>query len=109
MPGAQQDNRRENAKSGSNVIVAEEIKLTGVKPQKEPSVFFHPPFIEKQCDSCHESKFSQKLVSPVKELCFTCHDDFTKDKKVVHYPISEGTCLDCHDPHQSRQVPSLMG
>jgi len=20
---------------------------------------------------------------------------------VIHYPIAEGTCLDCHDPHQA--------
>lgn len=68
---------------------------------KAPAPFVHPPFLENQCDSCHDSKSSQRLVSKGKELCFTCHDDFTKDKKVVHYPVSEGDCVGCHDPHQS--------
>lgn len=86
--------------SDSKVRAAKEIE---VKPAitKEPAVFFHPPFLEKQCDSCHDTKFSQKLTLVGKDLCFTCHDDFTKNKKIVHVPVSEGACTDCHDPHQS--------
>lgn len=77
-----------------------ETKAEIAKPQI-PAPFFHLPFLENQCGSCHESKFSQRLISQGKELCFTCHEDFTKDKKVVHYPVSEGACIECHDPHQS--------
>ncbi len=69
--------------------------------ETKSQVVFHVPYLEKQCESCHDTKFSQKLVAAPKELCFTCHDDFTKDKKVIHYPVSDGACLECHDPHQS--------
>jgi len=69
--------------------------------EKEQVVFYHPPFAQNQCDSCHDKKFSQKLVEKGSKLCFSCHDDFTKDKKIVHFPVSEGNCVDCHDPHQS--------
>lgn len=79
----------------------QEIKKESAPLPQEPAFFFHPPFLEKQCDSCHESKFSQRLISKGKELCFTCHDDFAKDKRTVHYPVSEGACTDCHEPHQS--------
>ena len=77
-------------------------RVAAKAPEETKSqVIFHAPYFEKQCDSCHDTKFSQKLVSAPKELCFTCHDDFTKDKKVIHYPVSDGACLECHDPHQS--------
>ena len=70
-------------------------------PVPKSTAYFHPPFVENQCDNCHESKFSQKLVMQGKKLCFTCHDDFTKDKKTIHCPAGEGECIECHDPHQS--------
>lgn len=77
-----------------------ETKTQAVLPPVSAQ-FLHLPFLEDQCDSCHDSKFSQKLVAKSKELCFTCHDDFTKGKKQVHYPVSEDDCIECHDPHQS--------
>ncbi|MDO8663120.1 MAG: cytochrome c3 family protein [Candidatus Omnitrophota bacterium] len=76
------------------------VKTEKVVPQA-PIQFIHQPFLENQCDVCHDTKSSQKLVLKGKELCFSCHDDFTKDKKIAHYPVSEGACIDCHDPHQS--------
>ncbi len=88
---------KEVQKEKNNVSSQTESSLE----QKKTQVFFHVPYLEKQCDSCHDTKFSQKLVAAPKELCFTCHDDFTKGKKVVHYPVSDGACLECHDPHQS--------
>lgn len=66
-----------------------------------PRQFVHSPFLENQCDVCHDTKSSQRIILKGKELCFSCHDDFTKDKKVVHYPVGEGTCLTCHDAHKS--------
>lgn len=79
----------------------EKIKTAASQPN-QPTLFSHPPFLENQCESCHDSKFSQKLTLPAKELCFSCHDDFTKNKKIIHYPVSEGLCIECHDPHQSQ-------
>ena len=66
-----------------------------------PVQYFHPPFLENQCHSCHDVKSSQRLTAQGKVLCFSCHDDFTKDKKTIHYPAEEGDCTGCHDPHQS--------
>jgi len=39
------------------------------------------------------------LVSPVNELCFTCHPKSTE--KVLHRPYAEGNCIVCHSPHAS--------
>jgi len=85
---------------GENKKEKQEVKTEKVLAQA-PIQFVHPPFLENQCDSCHDRKSSQKLVLKGKELCFSCHEDFTKDKKTVHSPVSEGACIDCHDPHKS--------
>ncbi len=79
----------------------QEKKSAEQTPAPKPTVFFHQPFAEQQCEACHEKAFSQKLIAKGKELCFNCHDDFSKGKKTVHYPVSEGQCSECHDPHQS--------
>lgn len=85
---------------GENKKEQTEVKTEKVLAQA-PVQFVHQPFLENQCDLCHDTKSSQRIVSKGKELCFSCHDDFSKDKKVVHYPVSEGSCLDCHDAHKS--------
>jgi predicted CXXCH cytochrome family protein len=81
---------------------AEEKKQPAASVQPPPpAAHFHPPFLENQCDSCHDTKTSQKLIAQGKDLCFACHEDFTQGKPVVHYPAGEGLCTECHDPHQS--------
>ena len=90
----------DKALKGNRVPTADQSPTSIEKPPA-PKAFFHPPFVEQMCDSCHDSKFSQKLLYKGKELCFTCHDDFTKGKKVLHYPVESDECLECHEPHQS--------
>lgn len=99
VPGPQEEKAIAQTKEEEKTI-KKEIKPVQLEPQKQ-TPRFHPPFLENQCDSCHESQFSQRLVSKDNDLCFACHDDVTKDNSVVHYPISDGACIDCHDPHQS--------
>ena len=42
------------------------------------------------------------------ELCYQCHDDFSKDYKSLHYPVEEGDCTTCHNPHQSKNSSLLI-
>lgn len=77
------------------------------KKAQEPQTYFHPPYAERMCDSCHDGQFSQRLVAEGKELCFTCHDNFLEGAKVRHFPAEEGQCLECHNPHSS-QFPKLL-
>jgi len=77
-------------------------------PEKKRMVV-HPPFAERSCDNCHESKFSQKLVEDdIKDLCFACHDDFLAEVETPHYPAEEGMCLECHNPHQAENESLLI-
>lgn len=70
--------------------------------------FMHPPFAEKQCDTCHAAAKNGKVVltqSDVKSLCVTCHSDKAEliEKAKVQHPGAAGDCTDCHSPHASRQ------
>ena len=82
---------------------AEEARLQGDKKKAGVAVvtrYVHGPYGARLCDGCHE-RSSNKLVLPVQELCFKCHE-FNMSKKYIHGPVVAGGCLVCHDPHESR-------
>ncbi len=67
----------------------------------------HAPVKDNECLACHHQKNtthpilggkSWELVAKVPELCVQCHTPFGK-KKIMHSPVKEGACLDCHKPH----------
>lgn len=93
--------------------------------------YSHPVWIDGQCDACHQGKnlfvfqtprtggasgqrvfFSGGgMPGPLKgtadQLCSGCHSDKTAQRAIsdhlwLHNPIAKGTCLACHDPHQSK-------
>ena len=33
----------------------------------------HPPYENKECDKCHESRFSVKMRGPLLKVCADCH------------------------------------
>ena len=66
----------------------------------------HPPYAEKNCDSCHDKTKDNGLTLPKRELCFSCHPDINKGE-FTHGPVAVGECLSCHDPHSS-QHSSLL-
>jgi predicted CXXCH cytochrome family protein len=68
----------------------------------------HPPFADRSCAECHESKFSQKMKGPMNSVCFSCHDDFLEKMKVKHQPAEAGDCSSCHNPHESPNKKLLV-
>lgn len=71
----------------------------------------HMPFKSGQCQTCHKSD-SLDLIKPEKELCTSCHSsDMTQeptDGTIVHAPVSEGMCTQCHSPHDSDAPKGLF-
>ncbi|MBI5360963.1 MAG: hypothetical protein HZA48_10325 [Planctomycetes bacterium] len=66
----------------------------------------HKPVGEKACDKCHENLTGnkpdpKKLVKPVPDLCFECHDKKSHSASNVHKPDQDGNCLTCHEVHAS--------
>lgn len=73
----------------------------------EKSVIHSP--IQDGCEYCHEKSGNVHpgaegneftLVKAPPELCEVCHES-KKSEKVVHEPVAEGECLQCHSPHSS--------
>ncbi len=74
--------------------------------------FVHAPVSQGACDSCHEAadeaKHTFELVGEGAESCFECHEDLgdaleESDTYLSrHFPVAEGDCLSCHDPHASK-------
>ncbi len=78
--------------------------------------FMHPPFADKQCDTCHAPAKDGKVVltqADAKSLCVMCHDEIAKqiESAKVQHPGAAGDCTDCHSPHASRQpgLPKTNG
>jgi predicted CXXCH cytochrome family protein len=75
--------------------------VTAPKP-RAPQFYLHVPYAEKECEECHEDRFSNRLVAQEEELCWECHDKEDFPGEVVHGPMAAGDCGGCHDPHKSR-------
>lgn len=68
--------------------------------------YVHPPFAERQCDTCHQEPKNGRVAlveGGRRELCLVCHADMQErlDKaKVKHAPVTgEAGCVACHSPH----------
>lgn len=76
----------------------------------------HRPVKEGECLRCHEQlsgdhplgKGSMGFVVQKEKLCLTCHTTLLKaDKPMLHKPVAEGKCYDCHLPHVSENKALL--
>ncbi|MDD5458008.1 MAG: cytochrome c3 family protein [Phycisphaerae bacterium] len=81
----------------------EELVRRGTEIRKV--LFEHEP--AKDCRTCHGQdsmknfSLNVKLVKPVPELCFQCHEEYSRLSGWVHGPVAVGECLICHNPHRS--------
>ena len=75
----------------------------------------HEPVSDGECEICHEQRAQNHpsgtrkdftLADPEPALCFQCHDR-NNTKAVIHDPVREGACTDCHNPHGS-SGPALL-
>ena len=73
----------------------------------KPEYYYHKPYEEEKCKSCHAEGFSNALIKPVPELCYGCHGDFREKFKTLHGPVASAHCLECHDQHQAKNAKLL--
>jgi predicted CXXCH cytochrome family protein len=80
---------------------------TNAAPAPAPPFTRHPPYEDRQCTECHESKFSVRLKGTQLQVCFACHENFLPALKVKHQPAENGECTACHDSHGS-PLPKML-
>jgi len=68
----------------------------------------HPPYQDKQCQSCHDQSKMGKLIKSPPDLCYNCHEDFSNKYKTLHGPVGGGQCTQCHNPHMSANKDLLV-
>ncbi|RME95798.1 MAG: hypothetical protein D6766_02310 [Verrucomicrobia bacterium] len=98
------------ARPGARVTPAQQALSNALSQaaQRRARGSVHPPFAERQCQKCHQSRFSQNLKLPREELCFSCHATFMGDRPWQHSPALAGACLMCHHPHRTERPHLLL-
>lgn len=89
-----------NAKTTVITVSSDSVPL--VAAAVKPEFYTHKPYNDEKCQSCHESGFSNSLIKPIPELCYTCHDNFNTKYPVLHGPVAFGNCRACHHPHEAK-------
>lgn len=74
-------------------------------PPLSPLLYFHPPYVERACDACHDIS-NQMTVMETQQSCAECHPRYFSEE-VGHGPVSQGACDECHEPHRS-EWPGLL-
>jgi predicted CXXCH cytochrome family protein len=81
-------------------------KKVDIKPVQ--TEFIHLPYAEKSCKDCHEFGTKMVVKIPEPDLCYQCHNDLSKEYKVLHGPVAGGYCTSCHNPHSSKFAKLLV-
>jgi predicted CXXCH cytochrome family protein len=92
-------------------VISDSLKTANVATMQDASVIeakseyvFHPPYSEGQCENCHNNG---SLTMPQPQLCYQCHEDFSKKFAYLHGPVAGGYCTSCHHPHMAKEKKLL--
>ncbi len=66
----------------------------------------HQPYLERQCDRCHDAENRMEVRADLLDQCRVCHARYYSDE-VGHAPVAAEDCATCHVPHQSAH-PALL-
>lgn len=69
-------------------------------------VSLHPPYVARQCQSCHDIAQRMQVRKDLADACRNCHVRYF-EPEVGHAPVSQGQCVECHEMHRSAQ-PHLL-
>lgn len=58
----------------------------------------HPPFVQRQCVSCHNPA---NAYQPPLDVCRACHAKLYEPRPFAHGPFAADACMQCHVPHAS--------
>ena len=105
-PGQNKEVKKQVQKTDSLKLA--QSKKTNKNNRQEIQQFFHPPFADRECATCHDMSGGNRLTTPLPDLCFECHDDFRQEIAKLHGPVESGACTTCHHPHVSKNQYLLV-
>ena len=72
-------------------------------PTPEPfvPVSVHQPFQDRECRECHDARAGMQVNVQDARLCDRCHQEERISQGWSHGPINVGTCVPCHEAHES--------
>lgn len=93
----------EKSKTGGKKVQGPVLEKAPLKPENWDKIISrHPPYAERKCKECHNTRSLNFIRGKKDRLCYTCHK---KEKFVgdyLHGPVAVGACLACHLPHESK-------
>ncbi|MEE9553582.1 MAG: cytochrome c3 family protein [candidate division Zixibacteria bacterium] len=73
----------------------------GSSEEKLLKINQHPPFMERECESCHKQQEKSELRND--SLCLDCHDQPEPSGGHKASSVADLACIDCHSPHASNR------
>jgi predicted CXXCH cytochrome family protein len=104
----QEEKNIENPSSDSLLSVLQDSSSTLIAISENPEMHYHQPFQQKNCHACHDQGSVGDLLTDIPDLCYSCHEDYSKKFKYLHGPIEMGFCNSCHKPHMSEAEKLLI-
>ncbi|RMF06551.1 MAG: hypothetical protein D6762_09260 [Candidatus Neomarinimicrobiota bacterium] len=102
----------------SVAVQGQDCTSGGCHAERGSKAVVHVPVEEGDCLACHEQTKRNHpggrgreiglVAEEVVDICTTCHDLDLEDED-LHPPVAEGSCLACHDPHESDLNSLLKG
>ena len=110
----------------AQAIPPTQLCLTGVcHPSIAEEKYIHGPIGSGMCPLCHDEELGQPEglptghpnigLEPGVDKCLLCHEEIQALLNLgsIHTPVADGTCIECHDPHQGNnphflKYPPLM-
>lgn len=104
VPGVVKVEKITNKDLLSSTDTVRSINPTAKIVNAQPCI--HRPYEDKICGQCHSE--DKRILLPQPELCYQCHQDFSKKYQVLHGPAASGYCTKCHNQHQSNSEYLLI-
>lgn len=97
--GHQANAETEAAKQPADPLQTGNNNITAVPAFGNDSLFYHKPFKEKECNTCHSNESPGSLSHGQNKICYSCHQNYAEKSVRVHGPVAAGECTTCHEPH----------
>jgi predicted CXXCH cytochrome family protein len=70
---------------------------------EQQPVFYHRPYRERDCSTCHARETSFEVPTADREVCRQCHEPHYERRPTdwVHGPVAAGQCGYCHEGHKA--------